>query len=431
MPAAASKARTTPTGETRPARKPPAARRDDELRRSFWRWGRIAFMVIAVYYALQLVGIARGIAGTLLGVLLCTGLGFVVALLCSPLRNLLSRRTPMSDGFAAFVSLALFVATIAGVFYFVASPLLVQSRQIMANLGNLNRPFATLQVWLAERGIQTGGVSLDALIGGNNHLNNFFVQQALTGGAAIATGIAITLITAFWLLRDHVTLRQALLQTAPATWRPHIVFVLEATAVVVGGYARAQLLLAALLGVCAGIGCALIGVPFPLVVGVATGVFELVPLIGAFAGAAVASILALTRSPSLVIGTLALFLVLHLVEGYVLAPRLQAKFVRLHPLVAFIALLVGLEADGILGGLVAVPLASLAAVLLRASVGDWQANRPELFVAPRQVDKDLLGRRRSLLRQYRIFKRPPRPGQRVREVVSSVKETVTQNNGKS
>jgi hypothetical protein len=83
----------------------------------------------------------------------------------------------------------------------------------------------------------------------------------------------------------------------------------------------------------------------------------------------------------LVLLVLILFLGIHIIEGYLLAPRIQAKFVRLHPLVALLALFGGIEAAGFLGALLAVPVASLLAVFLRAGVLDWRQNRPDLFGA--------------------------------------------------
>jgi len=96
------------------------------------------------------------------------------------------------------------------------------------------------------------------------------------------------------------------------------------------------------------------------------------------------------------------------VEGYLLVPRIQARFVQLHPVLTLLALFAGVEVGGFLGALVAVPAASYLTVLIRAGVGDWRAQRPDLYASTRQ---DSLGeiRNRRLLRSFRIFKRRPDP----------------------
>src|SRR5207302_638933 len=114
----------------------------------------------------------------------------------------------------------------------------------------------------------------------------------------------------------------------------------------------------------------------------AAGIFELVPLVGPFLGGAVAILLAFTISPVLALGALILFLGIHVVEGYVLAPRIQARFVRLHPLIALLALIAGIEVAGFL-----------------------RAHHRYLYAA-RQPDMYLERRRSRLLGEFRLFHRP-------------------------
>ena len=115
----------------------------------------------------------------------------------------------------------------------------------------------------------------------------------------------------------------------------------------------------------------------------------------------------------LMFATLALFLVIHFIEGYVLAPRIQARFVQLHPLIALLALFAGVEVAGFLGALFAVPAASLVAVYVRAAVGDIRASRPELFAVLR-ADALRDRRRQRLLSEFRLFSHSPLGRLRVR-----------------
>ncbi|HEV2231698.1 MAG TPA: AI-2E family transporter, partial [Thermoplasmata archaeon] len=113
-----------------------------------------------------------------------------------------------------------------------------------------------------------------------------------------------------------------------------------------------------------------------------------------------------TVSPGLALATLVLFLGIHIIEGYVLAPRIQARFVQLHPLIALLALFAGVEVAGFLGALFAVPAASLVAVYVRAAMGDIRASRPELFAVHR-ADHHRERRRQHLLSEFRLFSHSP------------------------
>jgi hypothetical protein len=116
--------------------------------------------------------------------------------------------------------------------------------------------------------------------------------------------------------------------------------------------------------------------------------------------------LALTKGPVLALWVVVLFVGIHVIEGYILAPRIQARFIQLHPLVAFLALIAGIEVAGLLGALFAVPATSLAAVFLRTTIGDWRAHRPDLF-KPDHHDAYLERRRRNILKEFRVLHHTP------------------------
>ena len=228
--------------------------------------------------------------------------------------------------------------------------------------------------------------------------------SGVTGTVNAVVDVVVVLVVAFWILRDGEALRGGVTALLPGRVRSEVDFGFDAFAVVVGGYVRAQLCMALIIGLLAGVGCALLGVPFPLVIGIAAAIFELIPIIGPFLGGGVALLLAATVSGLVVAGTVALFVGIHVVEAYIVAPRIQARFVQLHPLVALLALLAGIETAGFVGAFFAVPTASLVAVFIRAGVGDWRAQRPDLFAAQHE-DQFLERRRRRLLREFRLFKR--------------------------
>jgi predicted PurR-regulated permease PerM len=254
------------------------------------------------------------------------------------------------------------------------------------------------------------GSDLGGLLGGNaSGVATHIGQIVIAGVAGVITLLIdtiIVLVTAFWLLNDGTSLRRGFVGMLPGRIRDGAEFAIDATQVVIGGYVRAQLFLAVVIGLLAWIGCALLGVPYPIVVGVAAGLFELVPLLGPFLGGAVGVALALTRSPTLALWVIALFVVIHIIEGYILAPRIQARFIQLHPLVAFLALIAGIEVAGLLGALFAVPATSLGAVFLRTTIGDWRANRPDLFTANHR-DAYLERRRRTILSEFRVLHHSP------------------------
>ena len=386
----------------------------EHLRDSAWRWIRAAAVAVTLFLGWQLLLVLQGWVGALLTIVLFVVFAAVITFVASPIVSALERlRLP--HVLAVLVSLLCVVAAVGALLYLVAGPLAQEVTSLTAQaprlIADIQRRIADIQQALDAKGISVGsGGNLGGLLGSNGEQVAGRVGQiviaGVTGVITVVIDTVIVLVTAFWLLDDGPRLRRGFVGMLPGRARDHADFAIDAVRVVIGGYVRAQLFLAAIIGVLAWIGCTALGVPYPIVVGVAAGVFELVPMLGPFLGGAVGVALALTVSPVLALWVVILFVGIHVIEGYILAPRIQARFIQLHPLVAFLSLIAGIEVAGLLGALFAVPATSLAAVFLRTTIGDWRANRPDLFTA--RHDPYVERRRRSILREFRIFPRGPR-----------------------
>ncbi len=383
----------------------------DRLRRSALIWLRIAAILLAAFLAYQLFIIFRGLVASVLTVVIDLLAGAIIAFIGGPLANLLNRRLRVPRTLAVLLTMALGAAIIALVGWSVSGPISAEGRSLAARLPTYlhqgNHLISSVEKLLSQHGIH---VNIASFI--TSHVTSALVPT-LTGsllkGVATFFGVLLDILVAivfgFWLMRDSRQLRRGLTSILPSRAASEADFALDAFNVVVGGYVRAQLVMAIMVGAMAGVGCFLLGVPFPFVVALAAGIFELIPLIGPFAGGAVALLLALTKSPELVLYTLLLFLAIHVVEGYMLVPRIQGRFVQLHPVVTIFALFAGIEVAGFVGALVAVPAASYVAVLVRAGVGDWRASRPDLFASRGRNDQSTERRYSRILSRFRLFGR--------------------------
>jgi predicted PurR-regulated permease PerM len=387
---------------------------ESAVRLSAWRWVRAAAVVATLWLGFQLLLVAQHWLLAIFSVVLYVVFGGVLALVAWPAVDALeARRVPR--GFAIAIVMIGGGSVLFALGYFVGTELVTEGRSLLSELPHwlqrlesfFNSNIAPL---LAARGID---VSLPTLAqtgarraAGGSLLGKIpeLVFTGITSLAKLAADTVIVFVVCIWLLADGRNLRRRLLASIPARPRSAAAFGLDAVIVVVGGYVRAQLMMALLIGALAALGCFALGVPFPMVVGVVAAVFELVPIVGPFAGGAVALFLAATVSPVLVIWTLVLFLIIHAVEGYILAPRIQARFVRIHPLMAFLALFAGIEVGGFLGALFAVPVASLLAVFGKTAIEEWRHRSPEAFAV--QEQDDYLERRRKLLDDFTLL--PPR-----------------------
>jgi predicted PurR-regulated permease PerM len=400
-----------PTQGPDPAPQPVAGPGRRSLRESFFWWGRVAFGLAAAFLAWQLLLVARDLVGGILNIFLLAVFAAVIALICTPLVNLLTRRARLPRTLAVLLVLVALVAVVAGIGALISGPVIVEAKALPGELPKLQLRLDDIERFLTQHGVQVGTLNLASLanraFAGSPAAVGQLVLQAVTLTFSVVVDIVIMLVATFWFLRDHERLRRLALDSLPARWQPQVDFGFTAFTVVVGGYFRAQVTMALLIGTMAGLGSWLIGVPFPLVVGLAAGVFELIPLVGPFVGAGVAALLALTVSPLLVVEVLLVFVLIHVLESYIVAPSLQGRFVRLHPLVTFLALFTGIEVGGFLGGVVAIPITSLLVVFARSAIGDIRELHPDMFDSLTVAEETAARRQRRwlLLREYRLFTR--------------------------
>ena len=107
----------------------------------------------------------------------------------------------------------------------------------------------------------------------------------------------------------------------------------------------------------------LLGVPYALVLGAWVSITAIVPYIGAWIGAVPALLVALTISPTTALWVALLFLAVQQLEGNFLTPKIQGDTLHVHPILVFLAVIVGGGLAGILGIIVAVPALAVLRVL--------------------------------------------------------------------
>lgn len=130
-----------------------------------------------------------------------------------------------------------------------------------------------------------------------------------------------------------------------------------------GAWVIGQLILGLIIGIFTWVGLFILNIPYALPLAVVAGVLELVPIVGPIISSIPAIIVALVQSPVLGIGVAAYFLIIQQVENSILVPKVMEKAVGLSPILVILVLLIGGSLMGILGALLAVPVAAAVKVI--------------------------------------------------------------------
>ena len=145
----------------------------------------------------------------------------------------------------------------------------------------------------------------------------------------------------------------------------------------VTGYITGNLLISLIAGVLTWLVMALIGVPFAGLIGLFVAIADLIPLVGATLGAVVAVLAALAHSVTAAIIALIFFVVYQQLENHLLQPLIFSRTVQLNPLTVLLAVLLAVELAGILGALLAIPVAAIIQIIAR-DIWDTSRGRPKV-----------------------------------------------------
>jgi len=201
----------------------------------------------------------------------------------------------------------------------------------------------------------------------------------LGGVAGGMLNILLTVVISIYLLVDGARAVGWLRKATPRSRRGQIGSMIDTLQRVVGGYIRGQILLCTIIGFLVGVGLFIIGFPFAVLMGVLTFVTEFIPVLGTIFSGTVAVLLALTQGWVKAIIVLIFFVLVHIFEGYILAPRLIGKAVQLNPAIMLIALTIGSELFGPFGAIFAAPTAGLLQALFTAIWIQYRQTHKEEF----------------------------------------------------
>jgi len=150
----------------------------------------------------------------------------------------------------------------------------------------------------------------------------------------------------------------------PDSYKPVVISVLRKIGSKMGSWLRSQFLLMLIMGFSYGIILSIFGVKFALTLAIIGAVLEIIPTIGPILTALLSASMALVDSPWRAFLVLIAFFILQQLENNFIVPKIMQKALGISPVFIIIAVLIGAKLLGILGAVLAVPLAGIAAVLI-------------------------------------------------------------------
>jgi predicted PurR-regulated permease PerM len=198
----------------------------------------------------------------------------------------------------------------------------------------------------------------------------------LSGVATGLAGLATVIVLAYLMVLEGPKVVSGFLSLFPPVRAERIRRVGGDCAKSITGYLSGNLLISLICGVLTYITLKVVGVPFAGLVALFVGIADLIPLVGATIGGVAAIGAGFLHSVTAGIVVVVFFLVYQQLENHVLQPLIFARTVKLNPLTVIIAILLAVELAGVLGSLLAIPVASMVQVIAR-DVWDHRRGRPK------------------------------------------------------
>jgi len=309
--------------------------------------------VLVVLIALWFVFMMRDLLAILfISLILAAGL--------SPIVDTLKRKgIPRT---LTIIILYLLIISLIGAFiYFVLPPVIIQFRQLTSQLPiYFNALIEFLNQLQNLTGVTAELQSAGAFLG--KFFDNIFATtlSVFSGAVAFATVLILTL---YFLLEEN-GIKKFFISVLPIKQKTRITRITNRIGVKLGGWLRGQFILALAVGIATYVGLRLMGIPYTLTLALIAGVLEIVPILGPIIAAIPAIIVAFTVSPLTALLVTAFYIFIQELENKLLVPKVMQYSVGLNPVTIIIILLIGAKLMGILGMLLAIPVALVVYVIL-------------------------------------------------------------------
>lgn len=318
-------------------------------------------------------------------VLLPFVVGILVAYFLDPLVNRLTFNGKVSRSLASIGVLTLFLLILLPILFFLGGIAFSQVSDFVVNLPEyistfktkILELFKTVQEYLPAM----ASVNIEDIWQGNvgDSLKPFvaIVRKIISNGFAFINVISLLLISpvvAFYMLRDWHEFTRKIFDLVPKKHKKALKDGMQEVDRIISGYLRGQFLVCVSLGTFYSCGLWLVDLHLGVLVGFLAGMISFIPYVGSISGFLMAMVLVVTQYGTMpkIIEVVVVFGLGQFLEGNFLTPKLVGENIGLHPVWVMFALLAGGVLLGLLGMIIAVPLAACIGVFLRYLINNYK-----------------------------------------------------------
>lgn len=334
------------------------------------KWKQRGLMVWTVIGLAALLALALYVLGILGQAVELLAIGAIVAFVCSPVTNWLEDRG-VPRGISALIALVLTLIVLVGFLILIAQPLVFElttllrnapsyasqigamAREFWQNFDTQSNPAVRQTVELAIEQASSIGISVASGI------LSWLSTSALGNISSMANQLMVFflgLVLAYWLAKDYPVIVREMAIIAGPQKENEFRLILAILSRSTSGYMRGTIITSAVNGILVYFGCLILGNPYAALIGMVTGIFHIIPVVGPVFSAGIALILSILVDPVMTVWTIVILMVAQNVVDNVLSPLVMATSVKVHPGLSLVGIVIGSALGGVVGTILAIPL---------------------------------------------------------------------------
>lgn len=346
------------------------------------------FFVVALFYVLKNLGIWDKIVNILVS-LIPVYIGIIICWISLPLAKRL-RKLGLKDGSSSVISLLIIFGIFALILSLVIPILVKEIANLVSDLPsiynnvttNINEILKTKFSFPDERllNVSANETSMNFL---NKYLNDILGYSITTLQSTfnVLIGIFTVVVISFFLVKDIDKFKAKFINFLSKgkkdTKRYEMIMEIDD---VLMSYVKGIILDSFIVGVLMTILCFILGIKYAIIFGVLIMILNLIPYIGALLSELIVALFALsTGGIGFAILTLALAVLIQIIDSNILQPNIVAKSVKLHPVVVFAGLIIFNMLLGIFGMIIAVPVIAILKIILTYKIEEKNINNDDFF----------------------------------------------------
>ncbi len=298
--------------------------------------------------------------------------GIVIAYLFYPLIHFLRKRN-IPKTWAIYILIMVFLILIILISFLIIPALLTELenltttipeyvKEIDKYIDNLNKEYHRVNMppIIKEVIDRTLKKSEEQVI---TFMENF--TELIINSLSTLLSLVIAPFISYYILKDMDKLKRGIIRFLPRSKRRTFLEIGVEINKIFLGYLRGQIWISIIVGILISIGLVIFNIKFAILLGFVAGLSNMIPFIGPIISSIPAIFIALLSSPTKAISIGLLFLIIQQLESSIISPKIMSNEVGIHPLIVIFSLLAGAKLYGILGLLLAIPIAGSLIVIFK------------------------------------------------------------------